>query len=389
MRDRAKYSPFYLDIYVVIFYTVVQSDNNYFLDNMKIEPKIIAQLRKEQSKLLPVAGLKIQFEKMAVKKEPGHPDFRASVRFRDQQFDIIGEVVSQNNSAIFKDKLARLKAFASPKKDMVPVVVAQYLSERKREACKIAGVNYIDLSGNVLLSFENLYIERIGFPNRFPEERRGRSPFSDKASLILRLLLPHKNRLWGIRELASNLNLDPGFVSRMARELENRNYAARVNSKIRIRNAKSILEDWVREYNYKKNKEIRFFCLAKRPEEIIARLSEAEFPPGISYALSLHAGSSLISPYAVFDSVHLYVQNQQAINYFKKQLELEEARQGENVVLMLPYYKNSVFYGRQKAKDLWVVSDIQLYLDLYNYPIRGLEQAEHLFEKRLRSEINE
>ena len=45
MRDRAKYSPFYLDIYVVIFYTVVQSDNNYFLDNMKIEPKIIAEER--------------------------------------------------------------------------------------------------------------------------------------------------------------------------------------------------------------------------------------------------------------------------------------------------------------------------------------------------------
>jgi hypothetical protein len=70
-------------------------------------------------------------------------------------------------------------------------------------------------------------------------------------------------------------------------------------------------------------------------------------------------------------------------------LELEDVQQGENVVLMLPYYKNSVFYGRQKAKDLWVVSDIQLYLDLHNYPIRGLEQAEHLFEKRLRSLINE
>ena len=96
---------------------------------------------------------------------------------------------------------------------------------------------------NVLLSFKNLYIERVGFSNRFPEERRGRSPFSDKASLILRLLLSQKNRLWGIRELASDLELDPGFVSRMARELEKRNYAARVNSKIRIRNAKSILED--------------------------------------------------------------------------------------------------------------------------------------------------
>jgi hypothetical protein len=356
---------------------------------MDIESKIIAQLRKEQNSLLPVAGLKIQFEKMPFGKEPGHPDFRGSVRFRDQQFCIIGEVMSQNSSAIFKDKLARLNAFASHENEVVPVVVAQYLSERRREACKKAGINYIDLSGNVLLSFENLYIERIGFPNKFPEERRGRNPFSDKASLILRLLLSHKKRLWGIRELAGDLDLDPGFVSRMARELENRNYAVRVNSKIKIRNAKSILEDWVREYNYKKNKESRFFCLAKRPEEIIARLSGADIPANISYALSLQAGSSLISPYAVFDSIHIYARNQQAINYFKKQLELEEARQGENVVLMLPYYKHSAFYGRQKAKNLWVVSDLQLYLDLYNYPIRGLEQAEHLYEKRLSSVIKD
>ena len=354
---------------------------------MDIESEIIAQLRKEQSKLLPVAGLKIRFEKMLSENEPGHPEFRASIRFKDQQFGIIGEVVSKSSSAIFKDKLARLKAFVSDEKDCAPVVVARYFSRGKREACKDAGVNYIDLSGNVLLSFKNLYIERSGFPNRFPEERQGRSPFSDKASLILRLLLPHKNRLWGIRELAGDLELDPGFVSRMARELENRNYAARVNSKIRIRNAKLILEDWVREYNYKKNKESRFFCLAKSPEEIISRLRKFKISADISYALSLQAGSSLISPYAVFDSVHIYVRNQQTINYFKKQLELEEARQGENVVLMLPYYRHSVFYGRQKAKDLWVVSDIQLYLDLHNYPILGLEQAEHLYEKRLKSVI--
>ena len=30
---------------------------------------------------------------------------------------------------------------------------------------------------------------------------------------------------------------------------------------------------------------------------------------------------------------------------------------------------------------------IQLFLDLYNYPIRGLEQAEHLYEKRLKNVI--
>ncbi|GAH29581.1 unnamed protein product, partial [marine sediment metagenome] len=81
-----------------------------------------------------------------------------------------------------------------------------------------------DLSGNVFLEYEDLYIERIGFPNRFPEERRGRGPFSDKASLILRAIFPNKEKLWGVRELAQSVNLNPGFVSRMARELEKRNY---------------------------------------------------------------------------------------------------------------------------------------------------------------------
>jgi hypothetical protein len=69
-------------------------------------------------------------------------------------------------------------------------------------------------------------------------------------------------------------------------------------------------------------------------------------------------------------------------------LKLKEVDQGANIEFLFPYYKHSVFWDVQKAKDLWVVSDIQLYLDLYNYPIRGLEQAEHLYGKRLKNVIN-
>jgi hypothetical protein len=63
---------------------------------------------------------------------------------------------------------------------------------------------------------------------------------------------------------------------------------------------------------------------------------------------------------------------------------LREAGEGANLIFLLPYYKHSVFYGKQRIRKLWVVSDLQLYLDLHNYPIRGMEQAEHLYEKRLR-----
>jgi hypothetical protein len=51
---------------------------------------------------------------------------------------------------------------------------------------------------------------------------------------------------------------------------------------------------------------------------------------------------------------------------------------------MMPYYKHSGFYDSREVEDLRVVSDIQLYLDLYGYPVRGREQAEHLYDKRLK-----
>jgi hypothetical protein len=128
--------------------------------------------------------------------------------------------------------------------------------------------------------------------------------------------------------------------------------------------------------------------LAGNSWEIIEELGQLKIPDNVNYALSLHAGASLISQHAVFESVHIYVQNQQVANYFIKQLKLKLVDQGENVVFLFPYYKHAVFYDKQKLKGLWLASDIQLYLDLYNYPIRGLEQAEHLYKKRFKNAIN-
>ena len=49
----------------------------------------------------------------------------------------------------------------------------------------------------------------------------------------------------------------------------------------------------------------------------------------------------------------------------------------------MPYYRVSAFFDRQEASGLPVVSDLQLYLDLYDYPLRGREQAEQILERRL------
>jgi len=354
---------------------------------MKIEFEIIEQLKNNIEDLIPVRGLKFHFELQPSSEQLWHPDFIAHASFKNLQFKIVGEVISRKNFPIFQDKISYLKSYAGENKDLVPIIVAQYLSPDRRKQCQNAGVYFLDLSGNVFLEYEDLYIERIGFPNRFPEERRGRGPFSDKASLILRAIFSNKEKLWGVRELAQSLDLNPGFVSRMARELEKRNYVVRLNAKLKLRDPKSILEDWVREYDYKKNREFNFFYLGKSPDEIIDKVRDIDISERIQYAFGLQAGANLASPYAVYNEVHIYIPGRDSIEFFEKRLKLKQAQQGANVIFLLPYYKQSVFYGKQKIRGLWVVSDIQLYLDLYNYPIRGLEQAEHLYGKRLKKLI--
>lgn len=351
---------------------------------MKPEQQIIKELKISIKQLLPLEGLEIDMDQESISSMDGSPDFVAQVEHSGLNFQLIIEAVAQNSLPVFKIKVARLKAAAGGHNDSVPVLAARYLSPQRRSMCQDEGICFIDLSGNVFIKFKSFYVEKIGFPNKFPEERKGRGPFSDKASLILRSILKGGEHLWGVRELAQATHLNPGYISRMARELEDRNYITRVNSKLKLRDPEGILDDWVRNYNFKKNKKFSYFFLAASSVDVLEKLRSLKIPDSIDYALSVQAGGNLVAPYAAFQEVHIYVGNEKALAYFEKRLNLRSAEQGANLVLMFPYYKHSVFYDCRVVKKLRVVSDLQLYLDLHGYPIRGLEQAEHLFDKKLK-----
>lgn len=356
---------------------------------MKNESDIIGQIRKAMRDLLgPVPALKLRFERRVASEGLWRPDFVARVT-HNASFRIVGGLLPHGSLQVFKDRISLLKQYAEKNENSVPMIAAPYLSPEKRENCRKAGVCFLDLSGNLFLAYGGLHIERTGFPNRFPEKRKGRSPFSDKASLILRAALPDGKRLWGVRELARELGLNPGFVSRTVRELEKRSYVTRLNSKFRLRNPENILKDWTRKYDYEKNKDAGYFCLVRHPDDIMEKIRKADVPENIRYALGLQAGANLVSPYAAYSEVHIYVRTRDDIAFFVDKLKLRQADQGPNIIFLLPYYKHSVFYGKQKVSGVWAVSDIQLYLDLCKYPIRGAEQAEHLYEKRLRDRIGD
>ena len=303
---------------------------------------------------------------------------------------LVGEVVSGWGSAVLRSKIQQLKQGLrqNKMKGKYPVIIGKYLSKHQREICREENVFYIDLVGNFYIHYPGVYIDKEVESKSFPSEEIERNPFSDKASLILRKLLKESDKPWQIRKLAMELKLSPGYVSKIARRLDELNYAL-FNSLegLKLKNRDALLEDWVNQYNYKRNNDFKYFCVAKGPEDILTRLKNLNIPYKVNYALSFHAGAYLISPHAVFNEVHIYVPERESMNFFADKLNLKPVVQGANLIILFPYYKYSVFYDKQKIKNLWVVSDIQLYLDLYKYPLRGIEQAEHLYEKRLKSLI--
>jgi len=66
-----------------------------------------------------------------------------------------------------------------------------------------------------------------------------------------------------------------------------------------------------------------------------------------------------------------------------RELDLKPVPKGGNVKLVIPY-DEGVFYGSQVVDGVTVVSDVQLYVDLYNYPSRGEEAAQYLYDRILR-----
>ena len=97
--------------------------------------------------------------------------------------------------------------------------------------------------------------------------------------------------------------------------------------------------------------------------------------------MTLHTGANLITSFVRTEEVFIYLNLQdwkKDILDIRQKLDLKELVRGGNIHLIHPFYKNSVFFNTQKIKGYTVVSNLQLYLDLYHFQPRGREQAEYL-----------
>ncbi len=136
----------------------------------------------------------------------------ALIRFKvtgGPSFEALTEVTSLASPKNIRMKSLQLLDILRRRGDshLVPLLIAPYVSPKQAETLEEAGVSWLDLSGNMVIRAQGqVYIERTGRPNQFPDTAPIKRVFQGTASLVARALLLEPAGFVSLSRLA-------GFIS--------------------------------------------------------------------------------------------------------------------------------------------------------------------------------
>ena len=208
----------------------------------------------------------------------------------------------------------------------------------------------------------------------------------DKANIIIRAMLSQPERKWVSRDFENEFGVGRARAAAVLSELRAKGFVGGVRSgrlaHSILQNKEELLEEWLKVYKFELNEAHLYYSTR---ENILPRLKEyfAGKKDANKYALTLHTGANLITGYVNTQTVYCYlaVENFKSASLDLRQvLDLKELKTGGNFYLINPYYRSATFLNTQTIKGYNVVSDLQLYLDLYHFPQRGRDHAEYLLK---------
>ncbi len=160
----------------------------------------------------------------------------------------------------------------------IPVlVVAPWIGPRAQVLLAQADVNYLDLTGNVLLKLDNpaLYVRTVGAARNPQPPPRGRATLRGaKAGRLIRLLLDVRPP-YAVGELAHTTELAPGYVSRLLDALDREALIERSRrGRVESVEAAGLLRRWAGSYDVFKANAASTFLAPRGAAETLARIAD-------------------------------------------------------------------------------------------------------------------
>jgi len=304
-------------------------------------------------------------------------DLAVKIELPDRVMQLIAEVNGSGQPRLAREAVNQMLRYKGIVSDVYFIFIAPYISPNAAEICLSEGIGHLDLSGNCLLSFDKIFIQKEGYPNQFRKRRDLKSLYSPKAERILRVLLCNPGKDWKIKELADDSGVSLGQASNVKRILQDRELLSGERGKFSLKKPDSLLQEWAENYNYRKNRIQEFYSLMSVMdiEKNFAAYCNAH---DVQYALTGFSGAVRITPAVRYSKAMVYASDIAETAF--SDLSLKAVKSGGNLLLFTPY-DDGIFYGSSRVEGIQVVSKIQLYLDLQGFRGRGEEAAAVLFNR--------
>lgn len=267
-----------------------------------------------------------------------------------------------------------------------PLFVAPAISSGARELLQEQGIGYADASGSLFLPlpWAYLFIERPPLPT---EERKVKTLFRGSRAQVLHILLSQPEQNWHVQDLASSAEVALSTVHEVFLALEEEGYVERRGKGPEVvrllREPGRLLDAWAQAHSLQEYRAHGYYAWSQSLPRLRASIGSVLDEMGTPYALTLTSGAELSAPFTTsVETLSILLPKAAPLEEIAERAKLKPVNDGANVTLLLSSSRSPLLC-RRKIDDVWVASNIQLYLDLFASPARGKEQAQHLRRERL------
>ena len=190
-------------------------------------------------------------------------------------------------------------------------------------------------------------------------------------------------------QLSKLADVSPPVANSWVNAMESSGYLRRIGRKklIPLR-PNALIEEWRGQYRFGDNRILPYrsvYPISEADQYLDDLLEKMKsFDKSISLAISGHQACRLLGiKHSSARSIHIYFWGNVANVANPLGLIPAESPSEANLFLVEPKYPRSVFGGRVIREGIPVCDILQCYLDLYNLPDRGREQADFVFENIL------
>lgn len=305
-------------------------------------------------------------------------DFIAEVGIAGQVRFFSVAVKASGQPRSIREAAGQLRRRCAERPDIVPIVMAPFLSETARRVSKDEKNGYLDFHGNAHVAFDAVFIEREVAGKPEPERRSLRSLrslFKPQSARVVRLLLAEPSRHWRVIELSHAARVSVGLVGNIRTELRERCWADPSDQGFYLTDPDALLDAWADEYDPTKSREVRRYT-SLVGDTFAERLMQLSRATG-SIALSSFSAAEWWAPHVHQESTFFYA-DVAGLADLERVLELKPATTAANVIIRIPDEPGILDDAIRLEHGLCVTRPVQTYLDLLRSGDNGQAGAEHL-----------